>query len=30
MDFHHIGTALQVQQLGFALQCAAQATCSAT
>lgn len=26
MDFHRIGRALQVQQLGFALQCAAQAT----
>jgi pimeloyl-ACP methyl ester carboxylesterase len=29
MDFHRIGTALQVQQLGFALQCAAQASRSA-
>lgn len=25
MDFHHVGRALQLQQLGFALQCAAQA-----
>ena len=24
MDFHHIGRALQVQQMGFALQCAAE------
>jgi pimeloyl-ACP methyl ester carboxylesterase len=26
MDFHRIGTALQVQQLGFSLQCAVEAT----
>lgn len=25
MDFHHIGAALHVQQIGFALQCAAEA-----
>jgi hypothetical protein len=25
MDFHTVGPALQLQQLGFALQCAAQA-----
>lgn len=25
MDFHHIGLALQIQQLGFALQCATEA-----
>ncbi len=25
IDFHHVGAALQIQQLGFALQCAAEA-----
>lgn len=25
MDFHHVGAAFQIQQLGFALQCAAEA-----
>ena len=26
MDFHHYGHALQLQQIGFALQCACEAT----